>query len=134
MNKAEKRIEDSVGYKNIMLALKDIFSDQFQVVEIFATKDETSFDFRSNINILGTSGIDINVDMSGNSHQFQIGAGVVGIAVPLKEGFYKLPSGSQGEALEDVLNDSHMKIEASADNLEQIKQIFLELKRYLENQ
>ncbi|GAB2025979.1 hypothetical protein [Lactovum odontotermitis] len=132
MKKVEKRIEDSIGYKNVMRALKEVFGDHFSVVEVLPTDDITSFDFRSNIDILGTSGIDISVDMSGNSHQFQIGAGVVSIAVPIANGFYNLPSGQHGEALEDILNDRSLKTEASADDLEQIKQICLVLEKYLE--
>lgn len=133
MNKLSKRIENSIGYRNVMAALEDVFGNDFQVIGIFESNDDTSYDFRSNINILGTSGIDIIVNNSGYSHQFQIGDGVVDIAVPVSQGLFKLPSGKRGEALGDILNNNKFETEACANNLEQVKQIFTTLKMYLEN-
>ena len=127
-----KRITDSIGYQNMIKGLDDIFQSNYEIITLIPSDDETSYDFSTITNIGNIHGIDIGVGGSGISHQFQTGNGTLESAVPVDNGFGVLPSGKHGELLSDIIDDPSISFGASADNLEQIKDYFLKLKKYLE--
>ncbi|WP_251712964.1 hypothetical protein [Lactococcus ileimucosae] len=126
-----KRIEESIGYQNMIEGMNEVFGDSYKIEKLISSDDETSFDFSTVTNIGSMSGIDIGVEGSGDSHQFQTGFGTISAGIPIEDAFFILPSGKKGASLSEIIQDKDIKFGASADKLEQIIEYLEKLRKYL---
>lgn len=129
-----QKVTQSIGYKNLILGLDFVFKDRYTINAVIPDEDVSSSDFSTDITIDTIEGFDINVTNSGNSHEFQLGDGVIGIVVPDADGLYNLPSGKKGNSLRRIFGKANKISSASANNLEEVKKLFLNLQEFLETQ
>lgn len=123
----------SIGYKNTILILDELFEKKYKIEKIMFSDDKTTFDFRMVINFPKLKGVDISIAQSGESHMYSLGGtGFIGIMLPVKDGIFILPSGEMGDGLDVVIGDDSLRWGADAGDLNSVRVYIQKFKKYYE--